>query len=259
VFKLSPEPSGGCPSGSNVGTGWCETVLYSFTGTGGDGEGPVGGLVRDAKGNLYGTTEYGGDLSCNAPDGCGTAFKFDTTTGKETVLYSFTGSPEASQPHGGLVEDAQGNLYGTTPDVGAYGYGAVYEVDAANKETVLYSFTGGADGGNPTEKLVRDAQGNLYGTTFDNNGAYGGTVFKLSPEPSGGCPSGSNVGTGWCETVLYSFTGTGRLPPRRFNPGRAGQPVWRHQVWRRSDMRRAEWLRNGVHARTSSGAECYLD
>jgi uncharacterized repeat protein (TIGR03803 family) len=208
VFKLSPEPSGGCPSGSNVGTGWCETVLYSFTGTGGDGEGPVGGLVLDAKGNLYGTTEYGGDLSCNAPDGCGTVFKFDTTTGKETVLYSFTGSPDASQPHGGLVEDAQGNLYGTTPDVGAYGYGAVYEVDTADKETVLYSFTGGADGGNPTEKLVRDAQGNLYGTTFDNNGAYGGTVFKLSPEPSGGCPSGSNVGTGWCETVLYSFTGT---------------------------------------------------
>jgi len=190
-----------------------ETVLYSFTGTGGDGATPVG-LVWDAKGNLYGTTENGGDLSCNAPDGCGTVFKFDTTTGKETVLYRFTGSPDASQPHGGLIEDAQGNLYGTTPDAGAHGYGAVYEVNTADKETVLYSFTGGADGGNPTAKLVRDAQGNLYGTTFDDNGSYGGTVFKLSREPSGGCPSGSNTGTGWCETVLYSFTGTGGGSPQ---------------------------------------------
>ncbi len=186
-----------------------ETVLHSFTGTGGDGAGPTAGLVLDAKGNLYGATEYGGDLSCNAPDGCGTVFKLDTTTGKETVLYSFTTSPDASQPHGGLVDDAHGNLYGTTPDAGAYGYGAVYEVNTADKEIVLYSFAGGADGGNPTEKLVRDAQGNLYGTTFDNGGHNSGTVFELSPEPSGGCPNGSNVGNEWCETVLYSFTGTG--------------------------------------------------
>jgi len=208
-------PPYGCGTVFKLDTTGKETVLYSFTGTGGDGEGPNGGLVLDAKGNLYGTTEYGGDLSCNAPDGCGTVFKFDTTTGKETVLYSFTGSPDASQPHGGLVEDAQGNLYGTAPDTGADGYGAVYKVNTADKETVLYSFTGGADGGNPTEKLVRDAQGNLYGTTFDNNnGAYGGTVFELSPEPGGGCPSGSNVGTGWCETVLHSFTGTGGGSPQ---------------------------------------------
>ena len=169
-----------------------ETVLYSFTGTGGDGAYPFAGLVRDAKGNLYGTTYYGGDPACNPPDGCGTVFKLDRT-GKETVLYSFTGSPDGSFSGSGLLRDAQGDLYGTTPQGGASANGTVFKLDATGKETVLYSFTGGVDGGNPTAVLVRDAQGNLYGTTR-NGGAYGnGTVFELD--------------TTGKETVLYSFTG----------------------------------------------------
>jgi uncharacterized repeat protein (TIGR03803 family) len=88
-------------------------VLYSFTG-GTDGatfEG--GGLVRDASGNLYGTTGFGGDLNCNAPYGCGTVYKVNERTGEETVLYSFSGSADGAYPAGDLTRDAAGNLYGT--------------------------------------------------------------------------------------------------------------------------------------------------
>src|SRR5208337_1939778 len=98
-------------TGSAQAQTYAESVLHTFTGPP-DGA-PFTGLALDAQGNLYGTTWFGGDLACNAPDGCGTVFKFDTTTGKETVLYSFTGSPESSKPMGSLVFYAQGNLYGT--------------------------------------------------------------------------------------------------------------------------------------------------
>ena len=181
----------GCGTVFKLDTAGKEAVLYSFTATGGDGANPWAGLVPDAKGNLYGTTAGGGDLACNAPDGCGTVFKLDAT-GKETVLYGFTGSPDGAVPFAGLVLDAQGNLYGTTKDGGAYGSGTVFELNTTGKESVLYSFTGtGGDGAEPMAGLVQDAQGNLYGTTEDG-GAYGfGTVFELN--------------TTGKETVLYSF------------------------------------------------------
>jgi len=95
---------------------YTESVLYSFTGPP-DGANPFAGLVRDAQGNLYGTTASGGDLSCDDGGpypGCGMVFKLDTT-GKKTVLYSFTGTGgDGTSPVAGLVRDAQGNLYGTT-------------------------------------------------------------------------------------------------------------------------------------------------
>jgi uncharacterized repeat protein (TIGR03803 family) len=120
-------------------------------------------------------------------------FKVDAT-GTETVLYSFTGGTDGTFPRAGLVRDKQGNLYGTTIGGGVWGSGTVFKVDTTGKEAVLYSFgyTGG-DGTYPWASLVRDAKGNLYGTTFDG-GAYDyGTVFKVDK-------SGK-------ETVLYSFTG----------------------------------------------------
>ncbi len=186
----------GCGTLFKVDATGKETVLHSFTGTGGDGAIPFTFLVLDAKGNLYGTTNLGGDVACNAPEGCGTVFKFDTTTGKETVLYSFTGSPDAAKPENGLLLDAKGNLYGTTPYGGADGNGAVYEVDTTGKETVLYSF---AVEWNHAAVEAVDAQGNLYGHTRDG-GTYGnGTVFMLAP------PVPPSVT--WTETVLYNFTG----------------------------------------------------
>jgi uncharacterized repeat protein (TIGR03803 family) len=179
-----------------------ETVLHSFTGSGGDGEYPLAGLVRDAAGNLYGTTANGGVYggACGG-FGCGTVFKVNSA-GKEIVLHCFTGSPDASTPYAGLVRDEAGNLYGATFSGGQYGFGTVFEINKDGDESVLYSFNpNNGDGAFPYGGLERDAAGNLYGTT-DAGGKIGdGTVFKVDA-------SGS-------ETILYNFgsyNGDGILP-----------------------------------------------
>ena len=139
-----------------------ETVLHSFrlnqTGHS-DGANPNGDLIRDSKGNLYGTTSSGGNLNSD-----GVVFKL-SKTGKETVLYRFQGGLDGIIPLGGLVRDLKGNLYGTTVYGGGYencynyGCGTVFKVDTAGREIALHRFTGGADGGNPPGGLFRDAQG----------------------------------------------------------------------------------------------------
>jgi len=183
----------GCGTVFKVDTTGKETVLYSFTG-GADGAFPLAGLIRDAAGNLYGTTEYGGDLTCNSGVGCGTVFKVDTT-GKETVLHSFTGK-DGTSPIAGMIRDAAGNLYGTTPQGGAFASGTAFKLDATGKETVLYTFTGGrggTDGFYPDGALMKDAAGNLYGTTAYGGNYSFGTVFKVDSTGK--------------ETVLYRFRG----------------------------------------------------
>jgi uncharacterized repeat protein (TIGR03803 family) len=190
VFKLTPNGK--------------HNVLHSFTGKRGDGALPFAGLIRDPFGNRYGTTMFGG-----APHNgkqYGTVFKL-SKSGKETVLYSFKGAGDGAYPSAELVRDKAGNLYSTTSGGFNTNNGTVFKVDAKGKETVLYSFTGGADGGNPVAGMVRDAKGNLYGTTqYGGNLAcyapYGcGTVFKVDPDGK--------------FTVLHSFSGStsdGQLP-----------------------------------------------
>lgn len=164
-----------------------EEILYSFSGT--DGKLPESSLIFDAQGNLYGTTNRGGQYKE------GVAFEL-APFGAETFLYSFNKTKGgAALPIGGLVFDAQGNLYGTTSLGGAYHGGTVFEITHAGVEKVLYNFCAlqnCTDGAGPTANLVLDVKGNLYGTT-QGGGAHnnGGTVFELSP---------SGV-----ETVLYSF------------------------------------------------------
>jgi uncharacterized repeat protein (TIGR03803 family) len=203
VFKLSP--------------GGSETVLYNFTG-GADGAVPRAGLVRDTAGNLYGTTPFGGATStCNPPDGpgvprmqvanpgCGVVFKL-SPTGTETVLHTFTGGADGASPVADLIRDAEGNLYGTAATGGGGtcnqfvppGCGTVFKLGPSGTETVLHSFTG-ADGATPVAGLVRDAAGNLYGTTYTGGADYG-VVFKVSA-----------TGT---ETVLHSFTLADGAVPR---------------------------------------------
>jgi uncharacterized repeat protein (TIGR03803 family) len=185
-----------------------ETVLYSFCSDPNctDGVWPVAGLIQDAEGNLYGTTEYGG------ANNNGTIFKVGTT-GQETVLYSFCSEgadhcTDGQIPRAGLVQDTAGNLYGTTEGGGSgtgdngYGGGTVFKLDSTGHETVLYSFCseGGAkctDGNYPYAGLIQDAAGNLYGTTWEGgaNSEYGGTLFKVD-----------NTGH---ETMLYSFCAEG--------------------------------------------------
>jgi uncharacterized repeat protein (TIGR03803 family) len=170
VFKL--EPAGE------------EIVLYSFTGRSGDGSVPSARLIRDRAGNLYGTTVVGGNDACDSA-GCGIAFKLDPA-GRETVLHRFTGGSDGGIPTAELVQDAAGNLYGTTASGGSApcACGTVFKVDKSGNQTVLHSFTGGVDGTGPSAGLILDPAGNLYGTAFTggSTGCFGGgcgTVFKL--------------------------------------------------------------------------------
>ncbi len=168
-----------------------ETVLYSFVG-GADGATPNAGLVLDPSGNLCGTTTAGG------ASGLGTVFKLDIT-GAETFLYSFTGGTDGATPRAGLVLDPSGILYGTTAAGGASNSGAVFKLDTTGTETVLYTFTGGADGGTPQAGLVLDAAGNLYGTTVSGGSKAGLCVY------GGGCGVVFKLDTSNTETVLYTF------------------------------------------------------
>jgi uncharacterized repeat protein (TIGR03803 family) len=171
----------GCGTVFRVDPNGTETLLYEFTG-GTDGAFPLGALIRDQKGNLYGTASNGGDLNCNFGGGCGVVFKLDSNN-KETVLYNFETTDGGGIPEAGLVRDAAGNFYGTTYGggglCGAY-CGVVFKVDRNGKETVLHKFIGN-DGGQPIGTVVFDAKGNLYGTT-SSYGKYNlGTVYKLTP------------------------------------------------------------------------------
>ena len=162
-----------------------ETVLYNFTGAA-DGAGPNGGLIGDSAGNLYGTTNGGGA-------GAGVVFKLDTS-GNLTVLHTFSGGADGGYPLSGVIRDSAGNLYGATQAGGTSGSGVVFKIDPSDNETVLYSFTGGADGSVPAwVVLARDSVGNLYGTTAFGGASGNGVVFKIDP-------SGN-------ETVLHSFAG----------------------------------------------------
>jgi uncharacterized repeat protein (TIGR03803 family) len=184
-----------------AGSAYTEKVLYAFKG-GTDGAYPGSGLVRDAAGDLYGTTPRGGGSGCSSwsPPGCGTVFKL-TSAGNEEVLYSFTGNADGGMPSASLILDGAGNLYGTTEDGGNFegecadlGCGVVFEVTPAGQEVVLYSFKGGDDGESPMGPLVADGKGNLYGTTstggdvsnirctVQENGC--GVVFELTEKGS---------------------------------------------------------------------------
>jgi len=167
------------------------TNLYSFKGTG--GYAPAGAVIKDAAGNFYGTTNQGGAY------GFGTVFELVNTSGtySEKVLYSFTNSPDGAYPYAGLIMDAAGDLFGTTPNGGSSGYGIVFELvnsSGTYTERVLYSSSGSPDGGTIDSGVIMDAAGNLYGTTF-NGGAYAsGNVFELV----------NSSGT-YSEKVLYDF------------------------------------------------------
>jgi uncharacterized repeat protein (TIGR03803 family) len=200
-----PEKCGSVFELSLTSTGWTETTLYTFHcgGRSGvvcpDGGAPMFGVTLDSKGNLYGTTVEGGANSR------GTVFRLSPNgedTWTETVVYSFCAMENCADgggPSSGVIFDQQGNLYGVAGG-GALDHGVVYELSPASDgqwtETVLYNFTGGADGGLPEGNLVADSAGNLYGTTFLGGGQYNnyGVAFELSKA------SGT-----WVEAVIHTF------------------------------------------------------
>jgi uncharacterized repeat protein (TIGR03803 family) len=177
----------GCGTVFEVDMAGNETVLHSFTGSNGDGSLPYAPVIRDKAGNLYGTTTFGGSAgACGGRTGCGTVFRLDAA-GDETIVYTFTGGQDGGNPSGGLLREASGDLYGTTPNGGPFDYGTVFKVDANGTETVLYSWSNPSLGANPYATLIRDVKGNLYGTTLfggDESCGFGGgcgVVFELTP------------------------------------------------------------------------------
>jgi len=181
-------------------------------------------VITDSSGDLYGATVNGGDgPNCDDFGGCGVVFEISPPSSGdgawvETVLHSFNFYPsDGAAPHGELLIDSHGNLYGTTASGGAGWCGVVFELMPPGSgsglwnETILSDFTTpnpwlGSNGYAPYAGLILDSKGNLYGTTsLGGNtpdcgpGDYCGVVFELSPPSSG---------TGlWTETLLHSFAG----------------------------------------------------
>lgn len=206
VYELSP-----------VGETWQEKILYNFVCVEGapvttDGAHPMGSLLLDAQGDLYGTANEGGLGGCSDYFGdyygCGIVFELSPSSGAwtETILYNFdTHSPhiDGANPTSNLIFDSAGNLYGTTPygGVGNYGYGngTVFELqpgpDGSWSESVLYRFSGLMDGGLPLAGVIFDSAGNLYGTTA-GNGDTTSAAFKLTPAGNGN----------WIESTIYQFS-----------------------------------------------------
>lgn len=195
IFNLRP-PVSACTSAICP---WTESVLYRFGG-GTDGGVPLGDLLFDQAGNIYGATLEGGMTPCGGY-GCGTVYKL-THSGSgwtEDVLYRFTNGADGGFPAGGVVSDPSGNLYGATTNGGSSDLGTVFKLTHSGSgwtESVIYSFQGGTDGSNPQTGVILDVSGNLYGTTYAGGMESGGTVFRLTP--SGGS---------WTLTAFYDFSG----------------------------------------------------
>jgi len=193
VFELSPQADGS----------WKETDLYGFAGSP-DGAYPIGDLVFDSAGNLYGATQSGGNVDNRCvSENCGTIFKLTPDPGRatwtETVIHAFDGA--SGQPSAGLVIDAADRLYGTTFLGGRsrscqYGCGTVFEMTPAGsgwKEKIVFSFQGGGNGYDPEGGLVLDREGNLYGGLW-RGGNGGGAIFELRRRRGH-----------WQELMLYNF------------------------------------------------------
>ena len=213
VFKLTPP--------STDGGNWTEAILWNFNPNGTDGFSPRAGVIMDRRGNLYGTTQLGGNY------GPGTVFKLSppATSGgnwSEAILWNFGGySTDGAEPETSLITDKEGNLYGTTTGGGAYKAflppffdGTVFRLSPPSTsggswtESILWNFGNGNDGNTPFAGLITDKGGNLYGTTYFGGaqGASGyGTVFELMPP--------STSAGDWTESIVWNFDGTDGANP----------------------------------------------
>jgi uncharacterized repeat protein (TIGR03803 family) len=192
-------------------------LLHSFTNDNGDGGQPEAALLKAADGFLYGTTEYGG------ASGYGTVFKAGADGSQYAVLWQFTNSPgDGACPAAGLIQGADGALYGTTTQGGTNYGGTVFKIATNGAAySVLYSFAGSPDGETPCGSLVQDRHGILYGTTQSGGTNYDGTVFSLTTNGggyqvlynfNGGPADGSQPQAGLCQgqdSMLYGTASAG--------------------------------------------------
>lgn len=204
--------------------GWTYTQLYSFCSPQGgcpDGDETEYPLSWDSRGNLYGTTLYGGNATypyCPGSLGCGVAFQMTPNpdgTWAYHVMHRFASSQYDGQyPDGGLALDSAGNAYGVAGEGGPNATGTIFELTPSFSQTgerwnqsVLYDFPNCNEGCFPGTTMVFDKAGNLYGIASggiaDCGGYTCGVVFRLSPQPGGK----------WNYTVLHKFVGTdGQFP-----------------------------------------------
>ncbi len=162
---------------THSGSGWTESVIYNFQG-GSDGQNPVGGVILDQAGNLYGTTFDGGD------NGGGTVYELSPSRQgwTFTTLYSFTGG--YGGPYNDLTWDASGNLYGTANGDGAFGLGSVFRLthgDNGWTMTDLHDFAGGNDGASPYGAVAVDAHGDVFGTASVGGTDNQGVAWEITP------------------------------------------------------------------------------
>jgi uncharacterized repeat protein (TIGR03803 family) len=175
VFKLAP-----------ANGAWNFSLLYTLTG-GDDGSDPEGGLARDRNGVLYGTANGGGSgLS-------GTVFQVRPSISAlpgisapwmARVLYAFSSGDDGGNPDTGVTVDQAGNLNGTSESGGAGGFGVVFRMTPGStgwSQSVLYSFSGGADGGFPESRVMMDGAGNIYGTTVSGGASQCGVAYQITP------------------------------------------------------------------------------
>jgi uncharacterized repeat protein (TIGR03803 family) len=205
VYQLSPNGNGS----------WTLHTIYSFQGYP-NANTPYAGLTIDASGNLYGTTNSGG------ANGVGAIYKLSPNgdgTWTESVLYSLGSySGDGTFTWAEPVFDAAGNIYGTTVTGGAFGQGTVYKLSPNSggtwTESILYSFTGGADQGIPKDAVWLDSSGNIFGTASADGTNGAGTVFELSPNSDGS----------YTEKTLHIFgaVGDGYRPYSGLTPDAAG-------------------------------------
>lgn len=202
-YGTTSSGGGGCNCGTvyeltSSARGRTYQTIYRFKG-GSDGLVPLGNLVADPVGNIYGVTGSGGTSNM------GTVYEMSPGSGgtwTHKVIYAFgEANSDGSGPNAGLIIDAAGNLYGTTRSGGSNTFdGTVYELSLGSNglwnETILHSFSG-PDGYAPEAELIMDKAGNLYGTTMTGGTNSDGVVFRVTPVSGGG----------WSETVLYNFTG----------------------------------------------------
>ena len=204
IFRLKPTSSGG----------WRASTLrlFDWTFNNQGAKVPFGRVTFDAAGNLYGVAG-GGTYNDVWSTTFGVVYKLSPSSAgqwDQTILYSFcpgttVNCNNGTDPVAGPILDSSGNLFGTTIDGGFYNNGTVFELTPSSSgpwsETVLYSFTGGTDGANPTSPLIFNTAGDLLGTTSnggDVNCVFGpcGVLFQLTSSSGG-----------WQETILHSFTG----------------------------------------------------
>ena len=208
VFELSPQAGGG----------WTESVLYAFAGGASDGANPLGGLVFDAAGNLYGAAYDGGSSICGG--GCGGVFELSPKAGggwQEKMLYFFQSGSDGSTPDSLLIIDPAGNLYGMTQFGGSLSCGTVFKLSPGTggswSKQSLHQFTGDPDGCGPFLNMVRDGAGNLYGVAEGGGTMDDGAIFQITP-----------AGT---EQTLFSFSGGNEgSEPRSLIMGPAGRSLF---------------------------------